>query len=158
VNDTLFEVCHYLRNWFERDKYVGEFTIADGQIGQQYYDGLTTDKMQLDGAPFIRIINSHYNDGIHNLPIIPNQLQDETFDGGVWTMYVPAAVLSIVHEIELWQQKYGGADGALNSPYTSESFGGYSYSKAGGGDSANGGGGTSWKDVFGSRLWQWRKL
>ena len=158
MEEMLFEVCHFLRNYFERDRYVGEFSIVNGQLTGQYFDGMSNGEMDLDGVSYIRIINSRKNDGIWKLPVVGNELQDEVFDGGVWTMYVPAAVLSVIDEITSWQQKYGGADGALNSPYASESFGGYSYTKAAGGSADGNGGGTSWKDVFGSRLWQWRKL
>ena len=46
------------------------------------------------------------------------------------------------------------------SPFTSESFAGYSYSKggAGGSGSSGGSGATGWKAAFASRLNAWRKL
>ena len=152
----LYEVCHWLRNWFEREKFIGTFTIEDGNIRLQYDDGQKIGSMNILPNQYIRIINSAYNDGVHRFPC--GTLEDETFDGGVWVMSPPNAFLDIVAEIEAWNAKNGGADGSINTPYQSESFGGYSYTKAGSGDSANGGSGTSWKDVFGSRLWQWRKL
>jgi glycosyltransferase involved in cell wall biosynthesis len=45
----------------------------------------------------------------------------------------------------------------LNSPYSSESFGGYSYSKASGTDN-HGNDVTSWQSKFASRLNHWRKI
>jgi hypothetical protein len=42
---------------------------------------------------------------------------------------------------------------SINSPYQSESFGGYSYSKESGGE-----GGMNWKTHFANELWKWRKI
>ena len=43
------------------------------------------------------------------------------------------------------------------SPFTSESFAGYSYSKSGSGN-ANGGSNITWQDAFGGRLNKYRRL
>ena len=151
----LYEVCHWLRNWFDRARYVGEFTIENGELRLTYDDGQNFCPIKVVTGQYIRIINSALNDGVYQFG---DTLQDEVFDGGVWVMSPPRDFLNIVDEITVWTEKNGGADSAANSPFASESFGGYSYNKAGSGDASNGGGGTSWKDVFGSRLWQWRKL
>ena len=151
----LYEVCNWLRNWFDRARYVGQFVIENGELRLTYDDGQNFCPVNVVDGQYIRIINSALNDGVYRYPAL---LEDEEFDGGVWVMSPPKAFLAIVDEISAWCKTNGGADAQVNSPYTSESFGGYSYSKAGSGDSANGGGGTSWKDIFGSRLWQWRKL
>jgi hypothetical protein len=68
-------------------------------------------------------------------------------------MAVPPAVVALSADIEAWNEK--NAD-ALASPYTSESFGGYSYTKASGNSESNGA--YSWKDQFASRLSKWRRL
>ena len=78
-------------------------------------------------------------------------LTDERFDGAVWAMYVPPAFVALAEEIGNWQRQ--NAD-AVSSPYQSESFGGYSYSKATGAD----GGGLSWTDQFSGKLKNWRKV
>lgn len=151
----LYEVCNWLNNWFDRAKYIGEFTIEGGELRPTYDDGQNFCPVNIVAGQYIRIINSALNDGVHLWPC--STLEDEVFDGGVWVMSPPKDFLSIVSEIADWTAKNGGADSQSNSPYTSESFGGYSYSKAGGVNTADGGGGTSWQSVFGSRLWQWRK-
>ena len=51
----------------------------------------------------------------------------------------------------------GGADSAAMSPYMSESFGGYSYSK-GASNTASGGSVVTWQDAFKTRLAPWRKI
>ena len=79
-------------------------------------------------------------------------LQDETFDGAVWALAVLKAVVELAGEIAAWQEKYGAV---VDSPYTSESFGGYSYSKAGGTESGGAGG---WQAAFRARLNPYRKL
>ena len=152
----LYEICHWLKNWFARAQYVGEFTIEGGELRTTYDDGQNFVPLTVANGQYIRIINSALNDGVYQWPC--TTLEDEVFDGGVWVMSPPKDFLAIVDEIAQWNDKNGGVNGALNTPYSSESFGGYSYTKAGGGDNANGGSGTSWKDIFGSRLWQWRKL
>lgn len=82
-------------------------------------------------------------------------LSDETFDGEIWAMKVPRAVIALAGEITAWQAQYGAA---MASPYQSESvIGVYSYNKATSGSGA-GGSADAWKDVFRGQLNQWRKL
>ena len=81
-------------------------------------------------------------------------MADETFDGSIWPMSVPPALLCLGEEIKAWQEKNGDI---AASPYTSESFGGYSYSKSTSG-SATVAGMVTWQSVFKSRLNQWRKI
>lgn len=52
---------------------------------------------------------------------------DESFTGYIWALAIPKAIFSLADEISAWLEKYGEA---AASPYTSESFGGYSYSKS----------------------------
>lgn len=72
-------------------------------------------------------------------------------------MAVPSTVIAIASDINEWQTLYGGADSSAMSPFNSESFGGYSYSKSGSGN-ANSGSNASWQDVFGGRLNKYRRL
>lgn len=141
----LTELCAELKNYFLRDKnadiHYGEYTISDGSIVLPFL---------LDGQYF-RIVGSVLNDGVYQYPA--NGLADETFTGAVWAMAVPPSVVALAADIEAWNTN--NAD-ALANPYTSESFGGYSYTKASGNSAS--GGAYSWKDQFASSLSKWRRL
>jgi len=148
------EICAYLNNWFDRDmpKYFGTFKIENGQIVFPEGD------MEIQRGQFFRVIGSVFNDGAWMYGI--DQLNDETFTGAVWLMAVPQAVVLLAAEVEAWQQKYGGVNSENMSPFSSESFGGYSYQKAQGSQSDASGGsvGVSWQSVFAARLRRWKKL
>ena len=138
----LTELCKELKNWFETDKVFGDFTIENGTID-------LSDFVQ-DGQYF-RIIGSVFNDGVYQYPV--ENLRDESFDGAIWPMAVPSAVIQLASEIGTWVGKYGDV---VNSPYSSESWMQYSYTKAS--ESLDGSGGSSWQSVFAKRLNQWRKI
>ena len=146
----LTEVCAEIKNYFTYagDKHFGDFAIVDGHITPSF--DFPTD--------YIRIVGSHLNDGVHKLS--DNDLVDEdTFHGAIWIMSPPAAFLALVGEIETWQEMHGKADSAAMSPYQSESFGGYSYSKASGGSSESGASSVpTWKSVYASRLKMYRRI
>ena len=143
----LSELCKELKNWFETEKRFGEFTIEDG--------GFSADFLQ-DGQ-FFRVVNSVFNDGVWQYPT--SDMVDETFQGAVWAMAVPSEVIDLANEIDEWQTKYGGADGSAMSPYQSETFEGYSYTKGSFGSSVSGGSVVAdWRDVFAKRLNNWRKI
>ncbi len=149
MNKVLTELCGELNNYFWREKIVGEFVIKDGQIH------LIAPKLQ-DGQYF-RIIGSVFNDGVHQYPA--NDLTDEEFNGGVWSMAVPQAVIDLAADIQSWQDKYCTIDSQAMSPFASESFGNYSYSKGTASGSASGGGNpNSWQSVFASRINKWRRM
>lgn len=134
----LTDICEELHNYFcgDEDKHLGVFTISYGK--------LTPSDFLLSGQYF-RIVGSVFNDGVYcNSGNIT--LKDETFDGAVWAMRLPIAFIDLVDDINEYEEKYGEA---AKSPYTSESFGGYSYTKA---EKA------SWKSAFAHRLKRWRKI
>ena len=135
----LTELCAELKNYFLRDQskdiHSGTYEIIGGSIELPFL---------LDGQYF-RIVGSVLNDGVYRYPVY--DLADETFTGAIWAMAVPPAVVALADEIEEWTSVNAET---LNSPYTSESFGGYSYSKASGT--------YSWRDQFASRLSKWRRL
>jgi hypothetical protein len=152
---TIDDICRELNNWFDetadgqRDRHFGAYEISGGEIDLS--------DTGIKAGQYFRIVGSVFNDGIHQYPA--DGLTDETFDGAVWIMAVPKAVLDLLEEIGKWEQKYGGADSAAMSPFTSESFGGYSYSKsAAGSGSADAGDAGSWQAAFRSRLNKWRKI
>ena len=149
----LTEICQYLKNWFNRKpdgtdypKYTGDFVIADGEINID----------ELAEGQYFRIIGSLFNDGVHQYGT--GELKDEEFEGEVWSMGVPPEVVALANNIDAWMQKYGDVDSVAMSPYQSESFDGYSYTKQQGYASTGGGMLTSWNAVFSSRLAPWRKL
>lgn len=146
----LTEICAEIKNYFtyENDKHIGDFSIIDGLIVPSF-------DIQTD---YIRIVGSHLNDGVHKLS--DADLVDEgEFHGAVWVMSPPKAFLELAKEIEDWQAKNGALDSPAMSPFNSESFGGYSYSKSGG--SASGGSssaGASWQAAFATRLTMYRRI
>lgn len=106
----------------------------------------------LRAGQYFRIVGSVLNDGVYQYGDCA--LRDETFEGAVWAMAVPSEFLRLEEEIKAWRTQY---ENAANSPFQSESFAGYSYTKS----SANGNSGgsvTGWQGVFASRLNKWRKL
>lgn len=149
----LTEICQYLKNWFNRKpdgthypKWFGEFVIDNGV--------LVTDELA-DGQ-YYRIMGSLFNDGVHKRG--EDVLTDETFDGAVWSLGIPPEIVRLADDISQWQAKYGGADSEAMSPFASESFGGYSYSKSGGGASGSESNAGSWQGAFAQRLAPWRKI
>lgn len=149
MDKSLTELCGELNNYFWRAKIQGKFVIRGGSL----VPSNATDNLQ-DGQYF-RIVGSVFNDGVHKYPA--SDLTDEEFDGAIWSMAVPQAVIDLASEIQAWQAKYGGAESPAMSPFTAESFNNYSYSKGSGGTS-----GTvdpnSWQAVFGSRMNRFRRL
>ena len=146
----LTELCQELRNWFERDKFFGEFTIENGAIIVP--DG------SLQNGQFFRVIGSLFNDGVHKYG--EDELTDEVFEGAIWSMAVPPAVVELSERISGWSVQYGDT---VSSPYQSmsESFGDYSrsWAKAGSGQgNANSGSGPTWQSTFASELNRWRKI
>jgi len=148
---AMTELCQDLRNWFERERFTGQIQLAsDGAV---LCNGKTIPLM--DGQYF-RVEGSVFADGVHKYP--DDETLPEEFAGTVWTMAVPLPFIQLADDIASWRDKYEGADSQAMSPYTSESFGGYSYSKGGSSAGAGTGGGTSWKAAFKSRLTPWRKI
>ena len=140
----LTELCQELRNWFESEKYFDTFTIAGGKIAVP--DG------SLQDGQYFRIIGSVFNDGVHQYPT--SDLTDEVFQGAIWAMAVPPAVIDLSERIQAWQEKFGDS---VSSPYSSESFGGYSYTKAGAGQGSASSSPT-WQSTFANELNRWRKI
>lgn len=152
----LTELCSHLRNYFLRDynnpdAYIhhGTFVVSGGQIQTLSF---------LKPGQYFRIIGSVFNDGVwqYRPDGGSDGLTDEEFDGTIWAMFIPPAFISLAGEIDAWNT--ANAD-ALSSPYESESFGGYSYTRrrgtTAGGTSADSYG---WEDQFASRLAPYRRL
>ena len=140
----LEKVMDYIHNYFVKEVYRGTFRITGGAIDLDF----------LQNGQYFKIVGSVFNDAVHQYP--SSDLVDETFKGEVWAMAVPPAFIALCEEIEAWQEKYGTQ---VETPFSSESFGGYSYSKSQGGN-ANGSASpsASWQDIFRSTLNHWRKI
>lgn len=144
----LTELCLYLRNWFDwnQPKYFGTFVVEDGKL---------KDNGILVTGQYYRIVGSKFNDGVYKHS--SETLIDETFDGAVWLMAVPKDVETLATEIAMWQSKYGGADSVNMSPFQSENFAPYSYTKAQvGSNSASSV--PTWQSVFADRLRRYKKI
>ena len=139
---SLYEMLMYLRNFFPGEKW------------QFFCEDITDKRLSLPGlenGDYYLIEGSRRNNGIH---VYGNSdLRNETYTGTVTEVCVPPALLELLDEINAWQTKNVEA---VQSPYQSESFGGYSYTKASGNTAS--GESMSWKTVFGPRLRAWRKL
>ena len=99
-----------------------------------------------------------FNDGVHVWGA-DDLTPENDVDATLWEMRVPPVVVELANDIAAWEDKYGKVGSENMSPYSSESFDGYSYSKASGGSSAGGGGSTvDWRSAFASRLNRWRKI
>lgn len=129
------EICRSINNFFakDKDKFIGDFSIVNGELVPQ---------VALN-ARLIRITGSSFNDGVH---YAEEALIDETFHGSVWVMSPPQSFLDLVDEIEKWNEKNSAT---ATSPFISESFGGYSYTK--------GNAETSWQSCFKAKLNLYRK-
>ena len=138
----LEQVLMNIRRWFpvEGGIHSGTFTIKDGGITLPF----------LADGQYFRICGSVFNDGLHQYNVL--DLVDETFTGTIWALAIPKAVVDLADEIQKWQEKNGEAS---VSPYQSESFGGYSYSKS---TDAETGGAVTWQSAFKKQLSAWRKI
>ena len=137
----LTELLAEIRNYFEvpNGRHFGKFTISGGSIAPLDF---------LQDGQYFRIVGSVFNDGVYQYPA--ESLTDEVFEGAVWAMALPPSIIALAAEIKA----YNDSDAGKPSPYTSESFGGYSYTKA---TDANGAP-IGWQKAFASRLNKWRKL
>lgn len=147
----LSEICAEIKNYFvyENDKHIGDWTIKDGVITPSI--DFPTD--------YIRIVGSRLNDGVHKLSDENDTLNDESFHGAIWIMSPPNHFLALVDEIKSWQEINGSVNSQNMSPFQSESFGGYSYSK--GSTNSNSSGASSvptWQSQYASRLKLYRRI
>ena len=137
----LEQVLAHLRNWFKVRAVSGAYVVEGGGISLPF----------LQEGQYFRIVGSLFNDGVYRydgeLTLI-----DEEFYGNVWALAIPPAVIDLAKKIEEWQEKNAEA---IHSPYVSESFGGYSYTKA---TSSTGQSAATWQSAFRAELNRWRKI
>ena len=139
----LSQVLSYLHNYFPREYRRGEFQISGGVLNEDF----------IGEDQFYRIQGSVYNDGVFQKTAEAPALRDETFSGTVTALAIPREIRALAEDVEAWQEKYGAA---AASPYLSETFGDYSYSKGStfGKTIAAG----TWQIAFADRLRPWRKI
>lgn len=134
----LEKMCAECKNYFVKDIHFGTFKIEGGAIEPLDF---------LQEGQYFRIVGSVLNDGVYQYQT--SELTDEVFDGAIWAMSVPPSFIALASDIEEWQKKDGKP-----SAYTSESFGGYSYTKA----TNSKGQPATWKEVFASELNIYRRM
>ena len=148
----LTEICAEIKNYFSyrTDRHPGVYKIEGGTIVPAV--DLKTD--------YFAVFGSRKNNGVHK--VSDHDLVDEgEFKGSIWIMSPSKAFLALCKDIEDWQAKYGGVDSEALSPFYSESFGGYSYTKGAGSTSASKNGtvaASSWQSAFAARLNLYRKV
>ena len=141
----LDELCAELRNYFvqsESDKHAGTYTINGGTFSPPIDF--------LKAGQYFRVVGSALNDGVYKNDGC-GVLTDEEFEGAVWAMSVPPAVVALADRIKA----YTDSDAAKPTPFVSESFGGYLYSK---GQNAAGAANNGWQAVFADELRKWRRI
>lgn len=140
----LQNVLNYLHNWFvvPGGHRFREYTIENGEIELDF----------LQNGQYYRITGSVFNDGLHQYGDISDKLQDETFMGTIWILAIPKVVIDLAEKIQEWQTQNAAA---MESPYSSESFGGYSYTIA---TDTKTGNRATWETVFRSQLAPFRKV
>ncbi len=136
----LTEICAEIRNYFVKDIHNGTFEIVGGKITPLDF---------IQENQYFRIVGSVYNDGVYK-NTADLVLTDEIFSGSVWAMAVPPSVVALAAEIE----EFNKSDAGKPSVYQSESFGGYSYSKA----TDSNGVPLTWQKAFASRLNKYRRI
>ena len=143
---TITDFCDEVNNWFDVDRQFGTFSVADGKlIG---VNGLLENQ-------FFRIIGSIFNDGVYKNDSELNLIDEPEFDGAIWLMAVPPNVIDLIASMNKWLDDNASI---IDSPYTSESFGGYSYSKGGSGSGGDANGNITWQSHFASSLNRYRKI
>lgn len=132
-------IMKHINNYFVVDSHDDvELNVVDGSAEFPF----------LQEGQYYKIAGSVFNDGVHKYG--EGGLTEETpVIVKVYALAPPKAFLDIVDEIKAYQEKNQDVTG-----YTSESFGGYSYSRATGSNGAP----MGWKEVFANKLNDWRKL
>ena len=135
----LDEILAEIRNYFIVNVHSGEFKVIGGRLSPLDF---------LKDGQYFKIHGSIFNDGVYRYP--ESGLVDETFSGEIWALAVPPTLIALAADIEEYEKKAK----ETVSPYSSESFGGYSYTKA----TDSNGSPLSWEKVFAKRLNKWRKI
>ena len=134
------KVMKHIRNFFEVGYVDGDFEItANGEILPS--DGLN--------GQYIAIEGSTYNNGVHVLNDDKSIECEhaERFTGRVWILHPPKAFVELCEQIEEYNKK------TPVSAFVSESFGGWSGTRATGSHGV-----MTWHDAFANELSDYRKM
>ena len=142
-------ICEYIHNYFIRERFPATYTIAGGAISPI---------PELKEGQRFMIAGSDLNDGIYtyHLSGIKNDddtagagLADEVYSGAICGLSIPPQIIALAAEVSEWVEQYGDV---IYSPFQSESFGGYSYTRASGSNNNGGTGAAGWQEVFAGRM------
>lgn len=130
-------------------EFEDDYTIASGV--------LSTLDATIKAGQYIAIYGSTLNDGIWKVgaggaitsDITGVTAQNENFHATIYPLKVPADFVMLATEITAWRTKMVEA-----SPYVSESFGKYSYTK----EQRQGGGNVTWQAQFSDRLTPYKRM
>lgn len=133
----LNQILKEIHNYFETNKFVKDrFTIENGTIANLPF---------IEGQ-YVKIEGSILNDGVYLFPL--SSIKNEQFNGTIIGLAIPNELIELETNIKAYVVKNP------STAYTSESFGGYSYSKA----TDTNGVVASWQDVFRKELNTYRKI
>lgn len=150
----LQQVLEYIHNYFIKDRHESFYEIADGVISLPFV--LEGQRILIEGSCLNDGVYTYHATGLTNDDDTEVAgLSDESFMGVIYALAVPPTVIALSEEISKWVEKYGEI---ADSPYQSESFGGYSYSKGASGSENNRNQRTNWEQVFASRLNRYRRI
>ena len=137
-----------------QDNYVGKVILKCASCGAKIFK---------DIADIIIDDNSELANVDDDCPVCSNAFgyeiigkiepfDEEEFKGAIWLMKIPPSIIDLDKRISDW---IVANQSSLNSPYQSESFGGYSYTKASGNSAS---GLIGWQSQFYDELSRWRKI
>lgn len=136
-------ICSEVRNFFLGDDpqsriHRGTFTVKGGTLGAEF----------LKPGQYFRIVGSDFNDGVYRYPAA--DLTDEVFAGAVWVMSPSPDFITLTDEIKAFCESDAGKPAA----YSSETFGGYSYTR----QTGKNGGLLTWQEAFAQKLRPYRRM
>lgn len=141
----VYRVMKECRNFFETGYVKSTFTINGGM--------LTSSRLFPQGA-YIAIEGSVFYTGVYRMAAdgvlegIPVDSFPETFTGRIWFLRPPAGFLQLCKDVAEFDEK------TPKGAYQSETFGEYSYTRAGG----KNGGTLTWQEHFSGALAQYRNM
>ena len=112
-------MCPFLHNFFTDKDHIfyNTYTICDNILSTNF----------INTGQYFRITGSSLNNGVYcNIPDDLKRLHNETFTGAIWLMDVPEDFVRLCEEVERFNAKIAELSGNFQG-YSSESWGGYSY-------------------------------
>ena len=129
MTDSMTQVMRHIRNYFERERMDGEFTLQSGTL------------RPMPPAPYIAIQGSAEHDGVYAADALPTG-GAETFSGTVWGLHPPGDFVALCHEIA------GFLENKPKDGLTAEQFGIYRCQWTG----------KSWQEAFSGQLAPYQRM